>query len=329
MQAETDDYDLWVPSFGVFFDALGQKGEGSITSGPVLGPPLDPFDTEQDEVVPGNGCLETTGGDPPVSSRSGTLCESNRANHTQLMGDREGSDTSVAPLVGLSLELMTPSLVDALLHARLFVRGEAAAAFGFERNLAGQEAPGRFDFPEGFFFATTPELRERQDMEELAIAGQGSRARFQVRQWVTWSVGSGVAFGFDLFGRQVRLKPSLEYLRYEMDLIGAVHRAVKLRRPSGTNDLSGFRFVRLTHQEKKAYDGLGPGLEVEVDASRLGPFISSIYIMGRGYHLFGDLESSFSERNRFGETATWTIEPASWVWRSGVGIRFRWVPERD
>ncbi len=27
--------------------------------------------------------------------------------------------------------------------------------------------------------------------------------------------------------------------------------------------------------------------------------------------------------------ATWTFQPDRWVWRGGVGIRFRWLPERD
>ena len=43
--------------------------------------------------------------------------------------------------------------------------------------------------------------------------------------------------------------------------------------------------------------------------------------MGRGYHLFGDLSTTFSQTNEFGETATWTFEPDRWVWRSGVGFR--------
>ena len=51
--------------------------------------------------------------------------------------------------------------------------------------------------------------------------------------------------------------------------------------------------------------------------------------MGRGYHLFGDLETTFSQTNEFGETATWTFRPDRWVWRGGVGFRFRWLPELD
>jgi hypothetical protein len=323
-ETERDETERWVPSFSLSYDALGQKGEGSITSGPVLGPPLDPDDTEQDAVLPGNGCLVTSFPPfgPPIVSRSGALCESFRPNPETVLGDSQSSDTSVAALVGASLELMTPALIDALLRPRLFAHADFAGAFSFERNLAGEGSPGTFGFPEGFEGSQPP---EQDDVEELAITGQGSRARMQVRPYV-YSGGAGIAFTLDILGHRVRLKPSFEYVHYEMDLIGVVQRAIKLKDPSGSGDLSGFRQISLTHEEKQSYDGIGPGLELEVDTVRLGPIVPSVFIYGRGYHLFGDLETSFTDTNQFGESATWTIEPDSWAWRGGVGLRLRWLP---
>jgi hypothetical protein len=248
-------------------------------------------------------------------------------NPTQILPDDEGSDTSVAPLVGASLELMTPSPFDGWLRPRLFVHGDGAAAFSFERNVGGVEAPDEFALPPGII-PTQDADPTRQELEELSIVGQGSRSRIQVRRLV-WSAGAGIAFGFDVLGRRLRVKPSFEYLRQELDLIGVVHRAVKLKEPVSVTSLKDFRLLSLTHEEKRSYDGIGPGLELELDAARLGPFVSSVYLMGRGYHLFGDLETTFSETNEFGETATWTFRPDRWVWRSGVGFRFRWLPERD
>src|SRR5688572_26988764 len=35
-----DELDRWVPAFGLAFDMLQHKAEGSITTGEVLGPPL-------------------------------------------------------------------------------------------------------------------------------------------------------------------------------------------------------------------------------------------------------------------------------------------------
>jgi hypothetical protein len=321
-----DESEYWTPSFSLFFDALGQKLQGAVTTGQVLGPPL----TE-------GGCL-TNGFVPgfPPGVRTGALCPTARgsdnnapARATQILGpDVEGGDTSVAPLVGLSLELMTPSLLDEWLRPRFFLHGDGAAAFSFERNVAGVESPDEFALPSGIFFNNIP-ADFNQDIQELSIVGQGSRSRIQVRRAV-WSAGTGIALSFDWLGRRIRIKPSFEYLHQEMDLIGVVHRAVKLTAPNvSALDLSGFRLISLTQQEQRSYDGIGPGLELEADAARLGPFMSSVYAMGRGYKLLGDLKTELSATNEFGETASWTFEPDSWVWRAGVGIRFRWLPEVD
>jgi hypothetical protein len=249
-----------------------------------------------------------------------------------------GSDTSIAPLVGGSLELMTPSPIEGFLYPRLFVHGDYAASFAFERNLAGVGKPDRFQAQEVANPATI-------DFEELAVRGQGGRTLWQLDRDI-WSAGGGIAFTLTVFGRTVRFKPSVEWIHFEQDFIGVVHRAVKLKTPSqpqiitdpGTpnwraqvvrDDLSSFRLIELTHVETKDFDGIGPGLELEVDTARLGPIMTSVFASGRGYHLFGNLDQQFTATNEFGESATWTFQPEQWMWRAGVGIRFRWVPERD
>jgi hypothetical protein len=295
-----DESERWVPAFGPYFEILGQKAHGSLTAGDVLGPPLPA------------GCDD--------GSPGGDLCPSNRPNPQEIIADSAGHDTSMTPMVGGSLELMTPRLVDGFLRPRLFAHGDLAYAFSFERNLAGQESPGEFAPPEHFG-------QTNLDIEELSVQGQGSRTRLQVRPLVL-SAGAGVALGFDLFGRRFRVKPSFEYLHYELDLIGVVHRAVKVADPAMINSLEDFRLISLTRIEQEEYDGVGPGLELEADTVQLGPFLASVYINGRAYHLFGDLETTFSAANEFGETVSWTFDPDPWVWRGGVGIRFRWVPEQ-
>lgn len=351
-RAENGDHDRWVPSFAVFFDFTTQKARGSVESGDVLGPPLDPDDDELDQQLDGNGCLVgTLDPSPPAPgppfpeefvytprSRSNALCTTNRDNAVKIQPDDSGSDTAIAPLVGGSLELMTPSPFDGFLHPRLFVHADYAAAFAFERNLAGGGSPGRFE-PPAFFPATN------NDVEELAIQGQGTRTRWQLNRDI-WSAGGGLALTMTWFQRTVRIKPSFEWIHFEQDFIGVVHRAVKLRTPSqpqivqnpGTpdwraqvilNDLSGFRQIALTRVETHDFDGIGPGLEIEVDTVRLGPFKTSVFALGRAYHLLGELDQTFSVSNEFGETATWTFEPDPWMWRAGVGFRLRWVPESD
>jgi hypothetical protein len=353
-----EDHDRWVPSLGVFFDFVRQKAEGSLTTSDVLGPPLDPFDTDLDAQFPGNGCL--VGFLDPVPPRPGPpfpdhfvyvptgrrgttnptdpLCTSARPNRQKLDIDDASSDTSVAPLVGGSLELMTPSPFNGFLYPRLFVHGDYAAAFAFERNLAGKGRPGQFEPPQGY----SPQAI---DVEELAVQGQGSRARWQLDRDV-WSSGGGLALTTTIFQHTIRIKPSFEWIHFSQDFIGVVHRAVKLKTPSqpqivtnpGTaqwrsqvvfNDLTAFRLIELTHTDTKDFDGIGPGLEIEVDTARLGPILTSVFALGRAYHLIGNLDQSFSASNQYGESASWTFQPEPWVYRAGVGIRFRWVPERD
>lgn len=324
-----DESTRWAPSLALFFDIIGQKAEGTVATSAVLGPPLDPFDAEQDALAPGNGCVQRIGTFPgPFGySRDNKLCPTSRPDPTKIQPDDAGNDTSVVPLVGASLELMTPSLLgDAFLRPRAFVHGDIAAAFSYERNLAGAGSPGDFALPKGIVLLGA----DPHDfgIDELAIAGQGTRTRMQVRRWV-YSAGTGVALTAEVFNRRIRVKPSFEYLREEVDFIGVANRAVALVRPSGVADLSGWRLISLTATERESYDGIGGGLELEVDTARLGPFVSSVYVMGRGYYLNGDRDVTMSTSNQFGENATWTAKLDPYLWRGGVGFRFRWSPEVD
>jgi hypothetical protein len=322
------DLDRWVPSFAVYFDVVRQKATGAVSSGPVLGPPLDPYDTAQDALAPGNGCVFARTINHPgfpdngtvVYTRSGALCPTARPSFIGIDASDTSSETSVAPLVGGSLELMTPRLLRDFLDPRLFVHGDTAVAFSFERNLAGKGRPGEFSVPVHAQGVT--------DLEELSIPGQGSRARWQLGK-IVYSAGGGLAFTFTLFQRTFRLKPSFEWVQVDQDFIGVTRRAVKLQFPSGTSDISQFREISLSSVHTRTFDGIGPGLELEVDTARLGPIQTSLYAMGRGYYLLGNLDTTLTATNQYGETATWTFQPEQWMIRAGVGIRFRWLPEAD
>ena len=76
----------------------------------------------------------------------------------------------------------------------------------------------------------------------------------------------------------------------------------------------------------KTFHGVGPGLEIEMDTRRAGPFLLALFVSGQAYKILGDREISFSASNEYGETADWTYENHSWVYRGGVGLRFRFLP---
>lgn len=306
-----DELDRWVPSFAVTpFAFLTQGAKGAVTSGDVLGPPLPPFDDGCDVTDPMTG--ETT--------PNGDLCAGSEAySGRKLTLDTTSRDTGVAPMVEGSLELMTPRLISTAPFPRLFVHADLSAAFGSERKLAGERDPASL---------SSPELRPTlNDIPERAVGGQGSRSNSQLGRLVL-SAGAGVAFTTQLWQRTVRLKPSFEYLRQEVDLEGRLHRAVKERAPADSRGtLDDFRLIRLRATDSETQHALGAGLEVEVDSGRLGPFALSVFALGRGYRFLGDLDYTLSDTNEFGETARWDFEFDPWGWRAGLGIRFRWLPE--
>jgi len=299
--AEAGDIDRWVPSLSFSFDAARQKSEGSVSSGFVMGPPLPPY---------GTGCFGTGG-----------LCPTSRTEAALIDHPDQGSDTSVAPVVGAALELMTPRLLHGLLDPRLFVHADGMLAFGFERNLAGRGRPGPFTPPISFPRAT--------DVEEGAVPGQGSRARWQLEKY-PYGAGAGVAFTFTLLQRTFRFKPSFEWIEVKEDFIGVTDRVIKLRSPSPpASGLTNFRPISLTKIDKRMFDAIGPGVELEIDTARLGPIQTSVYVSGRFYHFLSSLNTTLSATNQYGETATWTFQPERWLYRAGAGFRLRWAPEPE
>jgi len=313
--SDVDEIERWVPALSVYFDAFGQKASGSVTSGDVLGPPISE-----------GGCLlEPRNNQPPT--RNGAMCppagiqdRPDKRAPRKIQPDSEGSDTNVVPSVGGSLELMTPRLFEPLFSPRLFVHGDFAAAFGFERSVAGTGAPGEFK---------PPEDNPNDDIPEEGVDGQGTRTKVQLKRWV-WSGGGGIAFSFKLFDHRLRIKPSFEYTRYDIDLIGSVRRAVKRQQrttaPNTTLKPEEWHLISLEFTDEQTREGFGPGLELEADTANIGPFLMSVFFYGRGYYYPGKRDYSYTQINEFGETASWTINLEPWSWRGGVGLRFRWVP---
>ena len=76
-------------------------------------------------------------------------------------------------------------------------------------------------------------------------------------------------------------------------------------------------------------DGLGPGLELEIDAGRMGHMGFSVFIGGQAYRLLGSRDTrftgSFTDATST-ETATFSVEIDPWLVRGGVGLRVRWLP---
>jgi hypothetical protein len=328
-----DETQRWVPSFSVSFDAFTQHGNGSVRSSEVLGPPLS-------GVAPDGagdlGCLQSGSSPPnrygdtrrqdgsPGSDGRQDLCIQGSRNSGkplapyQLMPDNSDEDANVLPMVVGSFEVMTPRLVEGLAQPRLFAHVDLALAFGTDRRLAGVRAPEAFAAPKPII--------NFPDIQEDTVVGQGSRANLKTGDLVV-SAGAGVAFAAKALGRNLRVKPSLEYIRQPVEIQGTLHRAVKLEDIAQPGTLDQFRLISLGAQDSLILNGFGGGLELEADTSRVGPLMLSVFCQGRGYYFPKSLNETRAVSNSFGETTTWTFQLDPWAWRGAVGLRFRWLPE--
>jgi hypothetical protein len=322
-----DESTLWVPSVSVFGGALIQNADSTVASGPLFDPfrlnSHPQFDGEPQKTL----CLP----EDPI---------------TCIRPSASGSDRQVTPFVMASAELMSPALSDVPGMPRAFAHVDAALSFSRTRNIAREGVPGEVMFP--------PDLPQ-QDFPTgvLNVFGQGSQTSSWVKSLLL-SSGLGVAFTADIGERRLRIKPSVEYLWEKIQVEGQVSRVARVTfldrvdpdEPPGPSNplkpatctaasLQDCRVIQLSGKDHQVFQGVGPGLELEMDAARAGPVILSLYSAAAAYRMMGDLTMEFSDTQRAApnfpgdsnENAVWTYEKDPWSYRAGVGLRFRYAPE--
>jgi hypothetical protein len=317
---DRDETERWVPSIGVISGVVGQNSDASTDSGDVT--------------YVKTSRVRNTSFPPNVLITQQTLTN-------PLRPSTDGDDLLMTPFVGGSLELMTPGWRSLPAKPRLFVHGDLAAAFGVERHIARESAP-EGDLPD-------PLLAE-PNTSEAAVPGVGSETNAEVQPFLV-GAGAGVAFSFDLFGRRVRVKPSVEYLREEIEVSGVLNRAILIdtgiqffpatpgppARPQIDQLPATFIPVSLKDSTTEAFHGLGPGLAVEMDALRTGPIMLALFAGVNAYHILNDRKVELSAQktltnpaltpNPQSVEAEWRFEKDPWFYRGTVGLRFRWLPE--
>lgn len=253
-----------------------------------------------------------------------------------LRSSESGDDFDVSPFVGGVLEVMTPEL-SVFGSPRLFVGGEFAGSFGVDRRIAREGDPGTVSNP-------IPPLPSGQPsptgFDENAVLGQGSETTATMGDYI-YGAHAGVAIPFELWGRALRVRATVGWMRYEVDLEGIVVDAECT--PSGTttecNPLNtqrpgGFlRAVTLTGSASEEFDGIGPGLDIEMDTGRFGPVGSSILLGVQAYRIIGDRTVDFSSpvvsvSDSLGNDqnqAHFGFEADEWMYRLGAGLRLYWL----
>jgi hypothetical protein len=293
----------WAPALAITSGVLVQNVSADVVSSLVRGksfadPPVQPI---RPPICPPD-C-------PPVFSENPVT---------------SGGSRLVPPYVGGDLELMTPGAVSLPGIPRLFAHAGAAAVFSQTLNPAKEGVPEPMRTPPGVGTGIT----------EDTIFGQGSQTSVKNGPLAV-TAGAGVAFTIDAFERRIRIKPSVEYLWEELEVSGIVQRAVALTSPAQANGIEDFRLIILRDEETQAFHGVGPGLEIETDAARVGSFMASIFIGAQAYAILGDRRVEFSTSNQVlnnsdvpvEESAAWSVEKDPWAYRAGVGLRLRWAPE--
>jgi hypothetical protein len=320
-----DELDRWVPAFGIYSGVLGQQIEGNVSS-----------------------CCRKIFTEPIPGAPPGTPprpVNPPRQTTLPLSPPAEGDDLLIVPFVGGNIELSSPGWRGLPGSPRFFIRGDASAAFSLEKDVARDGAPDELVDP------------ERPNFTPAGVAGQGSTTSVRVEPLVI-SAGAGIAFTFEAFDRRFRIKPSVEYMREQTRVRGQVLVAQNVRPgrsqappPMPQTEInSTFRFLELEGEKKRWFNGIGPGLEIEMDAARAGPFMLTLYASGQAFHWLGDrnieiepgeLSVSYSgphldfpppfnfdpDTVPNDESARWTYKRNRWGYRGGIGIRFRWQPD--
>ncbi len=271
-----------------------------------------------------------------------------------------GRDAAISPYVGGALEVMTPAL-PLPWRPRLFATGEILPTFAPERQVQDAE-PSRIRGPElntvlaveetSMRFTTDrctlPQCPRGVPFSQGEAKGDGMRLRYQVEP-LAYGAKAGVAFAFEFRGRQFRLKPSLGWIHYDVNAKGLLvtatcnptTRCTNTYNANGTLRQAGsLRETILTASDSGTFDGVGPGLDLEMDTLRVGPLGTALFVGVHGYYIPGDRDIDFSVSRTYDDvlspsaavdvnSASWQLRVAPWMYRAGVGIRFHWLGGSD
>ena len=280
-------------------------------------------------------------------SSDSVLFEDGSLTPVPLQGFVDGSDLAVSPFVGGSLEVMTPALPIPT-RPRLFLSGEILPTFASERDLAFKGDPGCIRGPEQD--APCANTIDNEDppentFDEGAANGQGATTSAQVDTLV-FGANLGVAFPARVGKRQLRIKPSVGWINYKVDASAiVVDAACAPGACTYSKSVFGdFVFINpgflretiLTSSGSATFNGIGPGLDVEMDVGRYGPLGVSLFLGGRAYRILGDRTIAFSASQSFDDqlgndvaAGSFTVDVDPWMYRAHVGIRFAWLGSPD
>jgi hypothetical protein len=318
-----------------------------VASSAIGDDPADPAGQDGEKrwvpslAITGGATIQTQKGE--VAS---ALLENGALEPIPLQGAFDGDDLAVSPYVGVALELMAPAFAIPT-RPRLFVSGEILPSFGTDRRLALDGDPDCVSGPE----PTVPCAKDEQPGERLSpfgeasANGQGSTTTATVDTLV-YGANLGVAFPARIGKRQLRIKPYVGWINYKVDAEGLVVDAAcdpfSACTDWGDPVQPGFlRETTLTGSDSQRFNGIGPGIDIEMDAARYGPLGASLFLGAGAYYIVGDRTIEFNASESFDDqlvdnppgvdtaAARFKVEVDPWLFRAQVGIRIRWLGSQN
>ena len=175
---------------------------------------------------------------------------------------------------------------------RFFAHAGVDVSFGFDYDLAKSGVPGELDPP-----------TDETNVTLAGVKGQGSKVTANIGQ-IAGRAGFGVAFTSEVWGRRLRIKPSVEWMWSSVEVSGLMNRAYTKTAPGYTGGFSEFYLVSLEGKSEKNFHSLGPGLEFELDTVRMGPIVVALGISGAAYRVLGSRTVSFSSTQNISNALT-------------------------
>ncbi len=278
---------------------------------------------------------------PGLSFGTGILVHERDADSQSLeRGFEEGDSKALFALFGASAEVSTPRISFLPTRPRFFARVDVSYSVDNDEPVLNEGDPGNpIRNPENDVAAGNP---------VTGVIDVGTSLRVKSEP-VILSGGLGLAFSREVAGRTVRLRPSLEWM-YQRDEIAIAFGAAETE-GSDPDRCAPCRTVSAQGQTTKSYHSLGPGVEVDVDATRVGDFQVSMFARFAALRILGDREvnlratgSWFTRQDQVvnGQNIILSIDPAvgredsvvrarfrrdPWSYAATAGIRIVWSPE--
>ena len=277
---------------------------------------------------------------PAISLQTGFIVNQRKSRaDTDERGLTEGDTNALYGLFGASAELSTPRIGALPGRPRFFFRGDVFGSRDDQEAVAKEGDPGNplFEIDENL-----------EDGGVDGILGQGTSLRVQSEPLIL-SGGIGLSFETEVARRRLRIKPSVEWM-FQRDEIHLEWSAVESENTNNPLLCLPCRTSRVKMQTTKGYHSLGPGIEVDLDAGRVGDFTVSVFTQFHALRILGDrqvdlrAESGWFTRTLAdvnGETVIQSIDPAvgredsvvrasyrreAWGYTAAAGVRIYWEP---